>query len=82
MGKKVVIPVRVSEEMAGQIDARRGGQSRSQWVVDSIVVAMLAADDPPPAKAEKKQPRDPDKCPHPRGRVIKGFCYRCGGPAT
>jgi hypothetical protein len=76
-GKRVVISVRVSEAEAEAIDGVRGGLGRAAWV-ETVVEAALRQGE----TAKKKVKRDADACPHPRGRVIKGFCYRCGGPAT
>jgi hypothetical protein len=78
--KRVIFNVRVSEQVAEAIDQARAGQSRSAWVADAI--DRMLTGDPEPAVEQKKQVRDPDRCPHPRARVIKGFCYRCGMPAA
>jgi hypothetical protein len=77
MAARVAIPVRVSQDVADSIDTVRGSRTRSQWVADAIDYALHEAK---PAARRRKE--DDGACPHPRGRVIKGFCYRCGGPAT
>ncbi len=71
----ITITVRVSEKEAAEIDVARGGQSRASWVAVAITTALNAAKPAPKRKVEA------GACPHPRGRVIKGFCYRCGKPA-
>jgi len=77
MAARVAIPVRVSQDIADSIDTVRGSRTRQQWVADAIDHALHEAK---PAARRRKE--DDGACPHPRGRVIKGFCYRCGKPAT
>jgi len=80
-GKRVVIPVRVSEPKAAAIDAARGDTARSVWVegaIDAELARLDAASRPAPAVRQGK----PDDCPHPKARVIKGFCYACGKPTA
>lgn len=85
-GKNVVFNVRVSEETAQAIDQARAGQARSAWVAEAIDAALAAGGDPPVEFRSKSQQRrvaaESGKCPHPRGRVIKGFCYACGMPTA
>jgi hypothetical protein len=76
MAARVPIPLRVSQDIADSIDTVRGGQTRAAWVEHAIDLALREA------KPAAKRKADPDACPHPRGRVIKGFCYLCGKPAT
>jgi hypothetical protein len=85
-GKNVTFNVRVSVETAQAIDQARAGQSRSAWVADAIDAALSAGEDPPVELRSKSQQRrvaaESGKCPHPRARVIKGFCYACGMPTA
>jgi len=85
-GKKVAFNIRVSEETAQAIDHARGGQSRAGWVSDLIDAALAAGGDPPveyrSGSQRKRAEAAGGKCPHPRARVIKGFCYACGMPAA
>lgn len=85
-GKNVVFNVRVSEETAQAIDKARAGQSRSAWVADVIDAELAAGTEPPVELRSKSQQRrvaaESGKCPHPRARVIKGFCYACGMPSA
>lgn len=85
-GSKVVINIRVPEETAQAIDQARAGQSRAAWVAGLIDAALAAAEDPPVEYRSESQRRRVEatsgKCPHPRARVIKGFCYACGMPAA
>lgn len=67
---RVVISVRVSEQTARAIDQMRGATARARWVEDLIEEAVT-----PPMAATA--PRF-SGCDHPRARVIKGFCYKCG----
>jgi hypothetical protein len=76
MAGRVAISVRVPAAVAEEIDAARGGQTRTAWVEAAIDAALREA------KPAARRKVDPGECPHPRGRVIKGFCYRCGKPAT
>lgn len=90
VSKRVIIPVRVPEDVAQAIDKVRAGQSRSSWVTGAIDAALREAkreSGPPPPEviSEAIVPLEGGKkqhCPHPRARVIKGFCYRCGKPVT
>jgi hypothetical protein len=85
-GKNVVFNVRVPEDVARAIDEARAGQSRSSWVAGVIDEKLAAGENPPVefrSKSERKRVEEGlGSCPHPRARVIKGFCYRCGKPAT
>jgi hypothetical protein len=77
-----VIGIRVSETVAEAIDAARGGMSRAAWVEDLIGPALGITVNGN-SNPEKKRNTESDTCPpHPRGRVVKGFCYRCGRPAS
>ncbi len=79
VSKRVIIPVRVPEDVAQAIDRARAGQSRSSWVADLIDAALTETTPAAKTKSDTKERRS--GCPHPRARVIKGFCYRCGKPA-
>jgi len=79
VSKRVIIPVRVPEDVAQAIDNARAGQSRSAWVADLIDAALTEA---APVKKTSDTKDRRSGCPHPRARVIKGFCYACGMPAT
>ena len=72
------------------VDLARGDVSRSEWL---RTVALAAAGQPvgkPPAAARvpagkpagsppgRVPFREPEPCPHPKARVIKGFCGACG----
>lgn len=85
-GKSVTFNVRVSEETAQAMDRARAGQSRSAWVAGVIESALAMWDETPVEFRSKSQQRrvtaESGKCPHPRARVIKGFCYACGMPAA
>lgn len=85
-GKSVVFNVRLSEQTAAALDQVRGGQSRSAWVADLIEAEVASRADPPVEFRSESQRRRVEatsgKCPHPRARVIKGFCYACGMPAA
>ena len=73
MPRNQAITIRVSEETAQAIDALRGGESRSQWVGSLVDAALESSEQPKPGKTAPI-----GSCSHPRARVIKGFCYRCG----
>lgn len=73
-----MISVRVPEDVATAIDKARGARSRSSWAEQVLTERVDPARTQPPRK-QVDTPRCP---PHPRGRIIKGFCYRCGKPAT
>lgn len=82
MTSKVAITIRVPGDVAEAIDEARGGLSRSAWVESLVEVALTPAQTKKSA-AENKRIRESTSCPpHPRGRVVKGFCYRCGRPAA
>jgi len=77
--------VRLPAELEKRVraEADRNMRSVQAEAVDLIERALAGAGerlaDPKTRAAIKKNAGD---CPHPRGRVIKGFCYRCGKPAT
>lgn len=78
----MVIPVRVSESMAEAIDAARGSVGRSPWF-EKLAAEVLGETVHEKAKPGISRTQDSADCPpHPKGRVIKGFCYRCGKPAS
>jgi len=77
MPRNNVITVRVSTETTDADDAVRGTASRSAWV-EGLIAAELGRAREPKAGTASTDPAAPGRCPHPRGRVIKGFCYRCG----
>ena len=77
---RVVISVRVSEQTAAAIDKARGGTSRARWAED-VIGAALDRDEPMGAAAATPRAEAAPRaggCDHPRARVIKGFCYKCG----
>ena len=79
MASRVAIPLRVSQDIADSIDAVRGTRTRQEWVADAIALALHEAKPARRVRAGKEG----DACPpHPKGRVIKGFCYRCGQLGT
>lgn len=89
--RKVTFNVRVPEDVAQAIDKARAGQSRSAWVADAIDAALSGGEvgvaseglkDVTEVKPGGTPKARREGCPHPRGRVIKGFCYACGKPAT
>jgi hypothetical protein len=84
--KRVIINVRVSDEVAQAIDSARAGQSRASWVAGAIEMAlgveMALGNVPAEPQPGKKRVQETGRCPHPRARVIKGFCYACGMPSA
>ena len=80
---KVVISIRLSPETVEAVDAARGSVSRTRWVETVVSEAVAPMDEtetirgtvPTPGAATKDHTA---RCDHPRARVIKGFCYRCG----
>lgn len=66
-GKRVVIPVRVSEPKAAAIDKARGGTPRSVWIEQAIdaALALLAA--------KREQPKPPPI----RSHAINCKCAVC-----
>lgn len=92
-GKRVVIPVRVSDPKKAAIDAARGDTPASVWV-EAAIDAALAADaapspgrtrpactEPPPVKPASPgplpQPSTGQRCTHSGTRVIGGYCKHC-----
>lgn len=76
---RVVISVRVDTTTADAIDGARGGMSRSRWVEQLIEDALGGDQQEPMTATARKTPKDATAgCDHPRARVIKGFCYKCG----
>jgi len=53
-GRRVVVPVRVSEDTARQIDAARGEVSRSEWLHRAALAALSGQ--PPAAAPPVRQP--------------------------
>lgn len=82
MASKVVVSVRLTQQAAEQIDQARGSRSRAAWIEEAISAALEDKQaDSELAKAEATgfaEARKTGACTHPRARVIKGFCYRCG----
>lgn len=80
VAKRVVISVRVAEADAEAIDVVRGSLSRAVWAEMVIADALAEANRPGTLRlSPKHKQQEGETCPpHPRGRVIKGFCYRCG----
>jgi len=82
MARREVISIRVSEGTAQAIDQVRGGTSRAKWVEELIVSELDdSREEAELAKAidtDFAEARKTERCNHPRARVIKGFCYRCG----
>lgn len=79
---KQVISIRVTPETAAAIDTARAGESRARWV-ENLIAATLdeQREDTEVRKAvgtDFAEARNVGLCNHPRARVIKGFCYRCG----
>lgn len=68
---------RFTEDEAEAIDAVRGSVERGPWLRILALAALAAAkrQQPPAGRAATK-----DGCPHPKARVIKGFCHACGKP--
>jgi hypothetical protein len=56
-GKRVVIPVRVSEPKAEAIDKARGDTPRSVWVERAIDAFLVAARNAKPRRSSAKDPR-------------------------
>ncbi len=78
---RIPITVRLPEPIAAAVDAARGGQTRTAWVEEAIYAALAEAKQAVPTASRKREAGD--TCPpHPKGRVIKGFCYRCGSLVT
>ena len=76
-----------SDTEAEAVDLARGDVSRSEW----LRTVALAAAGKPAALAGKRAVnlpavpppgrvpfREPEPCPHPKQRVLKGFCGNCG----
>ena len=81
-GKRVVIPVRVSEPKAAAIDKARGETPRSVWVeaaIDERLERLGQAEyEHQMAAARRLESRDRTGCPHPKARINKGLCGACG----
>lgn len=77
----LALPQDLYEKVHGE--AERNGRSVNAELVLLVEAALQQS---VMARGEKVIPAKVVKelgCPpHPRGRVIKGFCYRCGRPAT
>lgn len=75
------LPQDLYDKVRGHAD-RNGRSVNAELVLlvetGLVSVKMTAGEMVVPARMVKEA-----GCPpHPRGRVIKGFCYRCGRPAT
>jgi hypothetical protein len=86
-----VVQVRIPETVLAAVDEVRGDESRSAWILGAIGLrlsplaeAVAAVIDPaadpgtviPAAVLTGKAARE--TCPHPKRRVIRGFCGACG----
>lgn len=85
MPRSETIAIRVTPETLQAIDAARGGMSRARWVGE-LIAAELNRDPAAAGTVELNTGTATtgnasvkiEVCTHPRARVIKGFCYRCG----
>jgi hypothetical protein len=89
----VTVPVKVTvpDTVLAAVDEVRGDESRSAWILgaiglrlsplaDAVAAVIDPAADPatvipatvPVGKAAR------ETCPHPKRRVIRGFCGACG----
>lgn len=82
--KDVTMSARFSDAEAAAIDVARGVTDRSVWLRNAALVAVERqrpsaghVDRQAEAVAQNLAAAQGD-CPHPRARVIKGFCYACG----
>jgi hypothetical protein len=73
--KTQVVSARITADEAVLMDEIRGATDASVWV-ENLIRAELQR------HAAASRQTAPGDCPHPKGRVIKGFCYRCGHPAN
>ncbi len=79
MPRNQVITIRVTQETADAIDAVRAGESRARWVAQLIADALNTTPRPVSPYGQEIRPETASRtCDHPRARVIKGFCYKCG----
>lgn len=71
--RNVIVPVRLTEAEAAEIDEARAGAKREWWIrTAALVVAREQV-------AQRKAKRDPEACPpHPKRRVLRGLCGACG----
>jgi hypothetical protein len=92
-GKRVTICVKVSEADAAAIDAARGEVTRSAWGRGMLLAAVTGGmpaqagavrqraaepvSSPPPVSPGRAPALRPEKCAHPKARVIKGQCRAC-----
>ena len=76
-----------SDDEAAVIDAARGEVNRSEWLrTAALAAAGKPAGKPGPAhpvaspgRVRFREPTPAGQCPpHPKARVIKGFCHACG----
>lgn len=74
--RDVTLACRVTADIAAAVEeaCARLGVSRSAWL-ESLV--RDAVGQPAPV-SPGRHARVPGSCPHPKARVIKGFCYACG----
>jgi hypothetical protein len=71
--RNVAVTVHLTEAEAAEVDAARGVAKRDWWI---RTAAVLVAEERVAQQAAK---RDPKACPpHPKRRVIRGFCGACG----
>ena len=71
--RNVTVTLRLTEAEAAEIDEARGSAKREWWIrTAAVVVAQERI-------AQRNAKRDPKACPpHPKRRVIRGFCGACG----
>jgi hypothetical protein len=68
------VTAKFSDDELAWVDRACGGRSRSEW----LRALALDAAVPRASEVARRSPAAVPACDHPRGRVIKGFCYRCG----
>lgn len=76
MARTTSISARLTDEQLDRLDelCARMNVSRAGWLSALVADALSQA---APARSGRHG-RVPSDCPHPRARVIKGFCYACG----
>ena len=87
-GRRNTVCAKLSDSELRTVEIARGHMDRSEWVRGALLAAAERgqpregyADRQSEAVAQNLAALEGD-CPHPKARVIKGFCYACGKPAA
>lgn len=81
LGKRVVIPVRVSEPMAEAVDKARGDTARSVWVEEAIAARLAVEAKPPSSRRPSVSATSPERLAELRAKAAAADVEPINDPA-